>query len=233
MPRGPDDREGGFFNRWSQRKQQALREDTPALDAGAPEDAETPDTAPETPSEPQLTEEELAALPKIEELTADSDIRMFMRAGVPKSLRNAALRKMWLLTPAIRNHVDPAVDYAWDWNTPGGVPGDGIAPSPEKAAQMLRDLFKPRQKAAAEAADTAESAEIATDDAGTAEDTAQAAASDGAQDAPVADPAPPPPDPVRRSGQGRQPVANKEENQPDRVAQLQPAPRRHGGALPQ
>jgi hypothetical protein len=51
---------------------------------------------------------------------------------------------MWLLSPAIRDYLDPAVDYAWDWNTPGGVPGDGAAPSPERAAQMMRDLFAPR-----------------------------------------------------------------------------------------
>ena len=113
---------------------------------------------------PELTEDELAALPAIDDLTPQSDIRVFMRAGVPKSLRNAALRKMWLITPAIRDHVDPAVDYAWDWNTPGGVPGDGIAPSPERAAQMLRDLFKPRNDTAPEAPESnAEDLPVAED----------------------------------------------------------------------
>jgi hypothetical protein len=33
------------------------------------------------------------------------------------------LRKSWALDPAIRNYVNPALDYAYDWNTPGGVPG--------------------------------------------------------------------------------------------------------------
>jgi hypothetical protein len=48
-----------------------------------------------------------------------------LRKGVPEHLRNAALRKSWALDPAIRNYVNPALEYAYDWNTPGGVPGSG------------------------------------------------------------------------------------------------------------
>ena len=33
------------------------------------------------------------------------------------------MRKGWALDPAIRNYVSPALDYAYDWNTSGGVPG--------------------------------------------------------------------------------------------------------------
>jgi hypothetical protein len=44
---------------------------------------------------------------------------------VPQILRNAAMRRMWVLDPAIRDYVDPALDYAYDWNIPGGVPGNG------------------------------------------------------------------------------------------------------------
>jgi four helix bundle protein len=91
-----------------------------------------------------LSQEELDALPRIEDLTEGSDIRTFLRAGVPRQLRNAAMRRMWMLTPGIRDYSDPAVDYAWDWNTPGGVPGDGIGPTAENAAKMLKQLFKPQ-----------------------------------------------------------------------------------------
>jgi hypothetical protein len=39
------------------------------------------------------------------------------------------LRKSWALDPAVRNYVSPALDYAYDWNAPGGVPGAGeLAP---------------------------------------------------------------------------------------------------------
>lgn len=130
----------GFLSRWSRRKRAAeveVEEEAPA-----PVDP-APAAEPEPDPEPVLSDEELAALPRIEDLTPDTDIRVFLRPGVPVALKNAAMRRMWLLTPAIRDHRDPAVDYAWDWNTPGGVPGDGCGPSPERAAQMLRDLLDP------------------------------------------------------------------------------------------
>ncbi|MCC5956072.1 MAG: DUF3306 domain-containing protein [Natronohydrobacter sp.] len=136
MAQPPDDE--SFLARWSKRKR-----------AEAAEPA--PEPVPEPPAPPEvddsISEEELAALPAPEDFTPQTDIRPFLRKGVPNTLRNAALRKIWLLTPAIRDHKDPAVDYAWDWNTPGGVPGDGAAPTPERAAQMLRDLITPRRSA--------------------------------------------------------------------------------------
>jgi len=161
--------ENGFLGRWSRRKRAAEEAaDEPAPDV-APEPApELPAPAEAAPDAPALTEEEIAALPRIEDLTQGSDIRAFLRAGVPQALRSAALRRVWMLTPAIRDYKNPAVDYAWDWNTPGGVPGDGCAPSPERAAQMLRDLITPRSPpppaepalAAAEDAEDAPPAEL-------------------------------------------------------------------------
>jgi hypothetical protein len=128
------DTDDSFLSRWSRRKR--VVEPAPAEpEQAAPE--------PEVPEPPALTEEDIAALPRIEDLVEGSDIKAFLRPGVPAALKNAALRRIWLLTPAIRDYRDPAVDYAWDWNTPGGVPGDGCGPSPERAAQMLRDLFDP------------------------------------------------------------------------------------------
>jgi len=133
----------GFLGRWSRAKRAAAKSVLdPEPEDTAPELSPVADDAPETPS---LSEEELAALPRIEDLTEGSDIRAFLRAGVPRVLRNAAMRKIWMLTPAIRDYRDPAVDYAWDWNTPGGVPGDGVAPSAERAGEMLRQLLAPRQ----------------------------------------------------------------------------------------
>lgn len=146
---GPDD---GFIGRWSRRKRAAEQNEA------APPPAEpiaAPDPVPE-PGPVPLTDEELAALPRVEDLAEGSDIRMFLRVGVPRALRSAALRKVWMLTPAIRDYKNPAVDYAWDYNTPGGVPGDGCAPSPERAAQMLRDLFAPRTPAEPEGTALAE-----------------------------------------------------------------------------
>jgi hypothetical protein len=108
-----------FLSRWSQRKREAKQPDREAPVA----DAEVPAApAAESDTEPEF---DLSSLPKLEDLTETTDITVFLRKGVPESLRNAALRKAWALDPAIRNYVNPALDYAYDWNTPGGVPGSG------------------------------------------------------------------------------------------------------------
>lgn len=218
MAQGSDTSDDGFFSRWSQRKQLAQRTEADQPDPAAPESVE--DDAPQAPdlAAPQITPEELAALPAIEDLTPQSDIRAFMRAGVPKGLRNAALRKMWLITPAIRDHIDPAVDYAWDWNTPGGVPGDGLAPSAEQSAKMLRDLFKPREQAEPPAPDAdADNAELAQGETASEE------------------PPPPPevaPQPGARSAPQSPPALTPDAADPSRDTAANPRPRRHGGALP-
>ena len=125
-----------FLSRWSRRKLEVRRE----------EDEEAP--APETPAEPppveedaELSPEELAALPKIEELTPETDITVFLRKGVPQMLRNAALRRMWSLDPAIRDYVSEAREYAYDWNVPGGVPGAGPLLPTDDPQAMVERLF--------------------------------------------------------------------------------------------
>jgi hypothetical protein len=56
-------------------------------------------------------------------------------------LRNAALRKSWALDPAIRNYVNPALDYAYDWNTPGGVPGGGELGAGVDVARLVSQIM--------------------------------------------------------------------------------------------
>ena len=106
-----------FLARWSQRKHEAKQPDHDAPIANS--------DAPSGPvAESDVAQEfDLSSLPKLEDMTATTDITAFLRKGVPEHLRNAALRKSWALDPAIRNYVNPALDYAYDWNTPGGVPG--------------------------------------------------------------------------------------------------------------
>lgn len=215
----------GFLGRWSRIKRTAARsqpEPEPELEAlpdAEPGDAEShPD--PEAVTEqapPTLSEEELAALPRIEDLVPGSDIRPFLRPGVPRSLKNAALRRMWMLTPVIRDHQDPAVDYAWDWNTPGGVPGDGLAPSPERTAQMLKSLLSPQRdepepeaatQAVAEADDAPETVDEKSPKAKMIAPTSGAPSSVGTSDEEGA-------------------------SEPDSVAEPDPpVRRRHGSALP-
>jgi Protein of unknown function (DUF3306) len=131
--RGDSASEKGFLSRWSQRKQEARQEHgKDPLPAGPPEPAA------EKPAEPEF---DLSSLPKLEDLTETSDITAFLRKGVPEHLRNAALRKSWALDPAIRNYVNPALDYAYDWNTPGGVPGSGEIGAGVDIARMVSQIM--------------------------------------------------------------------------------------------
>jgi hypothetical protein len=129
----------GFLSRWSKRKQEAVREEVRAPGEGGPDVAEARlvpelqaeaelsaiEPAPETVDPDAITPEELASLPPIEEVSDPEGFAPFLRKGVPLLLRNAAMRRMWLLDPGIRDYVDPALDYAYNWNIPGGVPGNG------------------------------------------------------------------------------------------------------------
>jgi len=83
----------------------------------------------------------LSGLPKLEDLNETSDITAFLRKGVPESLRNAALRKSWALDPAIRNYVNPALEYAYDWNTPGGVPGNSEIGAGVDVARLVSQVM--------------------------------------------------------------------------------------------
>ena len=109
-----DDRDKGFLARWSQRKRQAK---LPDREAPVADDKVPPAPFAEGDAEPEF---DLSSLPKLEDVTETTDITAFLRKGVPEHLRNAALRKSWALDPAIRSYVNPALEYAYDWNTPGG-----------------------------------------------------------------------------------------------------------------
>lgn len=127
-----------FLRRWSRRKAEARH----AVDEPA-----APDQAP-APQPASLTDEEIAALPKIESLTAETDVTAFMRRGVPDALRKAALRRAWMVDPAIRDFVGHARDYDYDWNG-GVVPGRGPLQPEEVAAMMRRLLGEPEPVAEA------------------------------------------------------------------------------------
>jgi hypothetical protein len=148
-----------FLSRWSRRKQE-VRTSEPA-----PEDAVPPANAASDPAdqtaidggsnEPpdsgaELSAEEVAALPSLEDLTADTDLSVFLRRGVPVLLRKAALRRMWVLDPKIRDFVCEAREYAYDWNTPGGVPGNGPLPSSEEILRMAARIVGGKANEAAQ-----------------------------------------------------------------------------------
>lgn len=129
-----------FLSRWSQRKLAAAKED---------QNVATQDEQPvqSVESESDVAEKnadeafDLSTLPRLEEITETTDITSFLKKGVPESLRNAALRKSWALDPAIRNYVNPAMEYAYDWNTPGGVPGTSELAIGTNIARMVSQIM--------------------------------------------------------------------------------------------
>ncbi len=139
-----------FLSRWSRRKQEVRQTEQRPEDGPAQTDPAEPEGASETTleesgraasSEGELSADEIASLPSLEDLTADSDISVFLRKGVPEPLRNGALRRMWLLDPKIRDFVCEAREYAYDWNTPGGIPGFGlIEETADEVARMAAQI---------------------------------------------------------------------------------------------
>lgn len=208
MSSGQDD--GGFLGRWARRKREAEREAA----AAPPEVAAEPAApAPDVPAEPEADPELLASLPRLEDITATTDIKVFLQKGVPAALRNAALRRAWSADPIISTYEDPARDYFWDWNAPGGVPGGGGLLDPERVAKMARDIGgKPDSEM-----DDSEAAPIDT-----------AAAPPEAAPAEAAEPLPPAPSEDAAPPETAPPVTTAS-------TKLEPPAtprRRHGGALP-
>jgi hypothetical protein len=66
------------------------------------------------------------SLPPIESIGPSSDIRAFLKPGVPQDLTRAALRRAWATDPAIRDFIGLS-ENSWDFNAPDAVPGFGSA----------------------------------------------------------------------------------------------------------
>src|SRR5947199_2404254 len=124
----------GFLSRWSRRKSEV---DRAKLRTARAKEGAT-DSLKAAEATPELSAEEIARLPLVEDLTAASDLTQFLRAGVPIALRNAALRRIWALDPGMRDLVGEARDYGYDWNTPEGVPGSGPLLASDNVEALLR-----------------------------------------------------------------------------------------------
>jgi hypothetical protein len=149
-----------FLARWSRRKQavaEAEKPAPPAPDASAQDEPVSAEAARAAPVD-------VAALPKLEDLTAESDLSAFLRDGVPQALKSAALRKMWSLDPAIRDFVGLS-ENAWNFNEPATIPGFGTIAESARDVFVRAALGEPRPPAAspppADAAPPAEAADSA------------------------------------------------------------------------
>lgn len=225
-----------FLSRWSQRKREVADADRTAAAgtdassgtevAGVSLEHAAPDGAPQAAVDAPITAEELAALPDPEDLTAASDMTAFLRKGVPASLRNRAMRRLWSLDPAIRDYVGDARDYAWDWNVPGGVPVSGPLSATTDVKQMVKDIFGREKAAPAEAPEPT----VATGRTDPAESPAQMTVTDAPQTGPTETVS------AASGPQESTPVETPETMSKTAAETPQQAPRnrplRHGSALP-
>lgn len=235
-----------LFARWSRRKQAARSSELKAPDEAHTLDEQTDQAKAGSidqqfaPAEPDTTEagaiEPVEPLPRIEELTADSDLSAFLRKGVPKALKGAAMRKMWSLDPTIRDYVGPA-EYAWDFNRPGSMPGFGSLDPKTAVVDFLSTIGRAidadaGEKAVASGAPPAqpapEPADSSEQQAGAPlDDTDHSAGSDA------------PPEPRQLAASSQSPVPDPTEPAASQAGTAesgglpQPAVRsRHGSALP-
>jgi hypothetical protein len=127
-----------FLSRWSRRKLEPSqeRDETAAPEKAAeaqPSAVESQVPAP-TQDQPQEPPFDPASLPPIESITAGTDIRDFLKPGVPLSLSRAALRRAWTSDPAIRDFIEIA-ENQWDF-TNDSIPGLGPL-DPAEAQRLL------------------------------------------------------------------------------------------------
>jgi len=140
-----------FLARWSRLKRRSEPrpneeggQHTPVQpDTGKAEEGARSDVAAAVRQERDQCEQplDLSKLPRIEELTADSDFAQFMDPRVPSSLRQAALRRAWALDPRIRDFVEMS-DWNYDWNVPGGAPCYAPMPAETKVGELLAQVFE-------------------------------------------------------------------------------------------
>ena len=198
----------GFLSRWSRLKR--------GTETAAPVAAEP---APVAPAEPQdalpegrSLEDCIAELPRLDELVPGQSLAAFMQPWVPVALRNAALQRMWLLDPAISGYVDPALDYAYDYNAIGGAPGFGPMETSREAVQEVAEMFDRALARTSRETDEVEPA---------------AAAESGGDDDSIPAPAPPPQVAAMPRTDTEAPP-----NTANNASDLRPVVRRHGRALP-
>lgn len=116
------------LSRWSERKAAARRgeappepaDETPAVaeTSPLPQDASADLAASDQALPADATpaaDDEMPALPSVDELTPESDYTVFLKEKVPEQLRRAALRKLWASDPVLAN-LDGLNDYDEDYN---------------------------------------------------------------------------------------------------------------------
>lgn len=159
-----------FLTRWSRRKRKAAKalpiedEAQVAADAELRETATVPKVSPELPERtkkdeaknppatidprPEQPAFDISKLPSVDSITAETDIRVFLSAGVPPALRRAALRRAWSADPKIRDFIEVA-ENQWDFNSGVFPEFDHGLPTGD-IKRMVADIFGERYESGEE-----------------------------------------------------------------------------------
>ena len=225
-----------FLERWSRRKRQADEESARAGEQdAAPDTRDAEGGAAPAPTKPSVPVAEPpfdpASLPPLESIVANSDIRAFLRPGVPAGLTRAALRRAWSADPAIRDFIGLS-ENSWDFTAPDGVPGFGPL-DPAEVPRLLAEVFgsdtREKVKSALEAVERVADSGNSADSAETLA-TAAIPTSDPRAESPIPAPAQPGKQDLSSSKGDDVAVQNSAPQSDQRLAQ---ARRSHGGALPE
>ena len=145
----PDD----FLSRWSRRKLEPSSRDGRSGRAGRRRREATArrrglSSAPDAPASAQ--EQPQRSRPSISRtcrrsnsITAGTDIRDFLKPGVPMSLTRAALRRAWPADPAIRDFIGLA-ENQWDFTEPNPSPASARSIRPRSNDCSPRSSARPR-----------------------------------------------------------------------------------------
>ncbi len=133
-----------FLSRWSRRKLEPGDREKTTLPEAKPTETQSDAVESRAPAAPAPADEppfDPASLPPIESITAGSDIRDFLRPGIPLSLSRAALRRAWTSDPAIRDFIEIA-ENQWDF-TDNSIAGFGPLDPADVPRQLARLLGTP------------------------------------------------------------------------------------------
>jgi hypothetical protein len=151
--------EEDFLARWSRRKRTVAQAEATekAVKPSPPERSARPEAENVQPEEPVASPPSFAlspgevrvdppALPSLDSITAETDIRTFLAPGVPADLARAALRRAWAADPAIRDFIGLSENLTvtdWDLSASESMAGFGSLELTEDLRRAVAQLFTP------------------------------------------------------------------------------------------
>ena len=145
-----------FLTRWSSRKlanrvplgrQDAHAEREPRDARGTGENDTLAKTSKDGDGQDNPTFD-IARLPPLDSIGADTDITAFLHRDVPPDLTRAALRRAWTSDPTIKDFVG-LVENGWDFNDPSAMSGFGPITA-EEVARLAGKVIEALPEAAPE-----------------------------------------------------------------------------------